>query len=73
MSDVSAAIVKFSTDNNDEKANMTPAFISMNGTVCIRTLSTFICTFTRTLSRSSSCKLYFMTVPVHLRGFSTIS
>lgn len=42
MSDVSDAIVKFSTNNNDEKANMTPAFISMNGTVCIRTLSTFI-------------------------------
>ena len=41
MSDMSAAIIKFTSNNKDEKANMTPMYLSLNGTVYIQWFSSF--------------------------------
>ena len=55
MSDVSAAIIRFSSDNKDEKANMTPMYLSINGTVYVKSFSALNCIFM--LSYSSQMML----------------
>ena len=50
MSDVSATVIKFSS-NKDEKAMMAPMYLSLNGTVFITSFSTMNYKFT--LSNSS--------------------
>jgi hypothetical protein len=55
MSDVSAAIIRFSSDNKDEKANMTPMYLSINGTVYLKSFSALNCKFM--LSHSSQMML----------------
>jgi hypothetical protein len=44
MSDVSATVIKFSS-NKDEKASMAPMYLSLNGTVFIKSFSTLNCEF----------------------------
>ncbi|KAF8657984.1 hypothetical protein AX14_007770 [Amanita brunnescens Koide BX004] len=35
MSDVSAAVIKFTSNNKDEKVNMAPMYLSLNGTIVV--------------------------------------
>jgi hypothetical protein len=41
MSDVSAAVIKFTSNNKDEKVNMAPMYLSLNGTVYNQSFSSF--------------------------------
>lgn len=51
MSDVSATVIKFTSDNKDDKAMMAPMYLSVNGTVFNKLFSTLNCKFI--LSNSS--------------------